>query len=138
MYIFANIFFGHRISRKLADIIRHVQQQVLQSTDLETYGPAAHGEIGRRFVSTCHSLQTERQFVALVGFMHAEMLAECRQMDRHGVQKRRSQNYRRLSGGAELEAGMVIAAGVKSYSHVLGVIWVGVGSVKPCGGGQDI
>jgi hypothetical protein len=39
------------------------------------------------------------------------------------VQKRRCQNYRRQSGGAELDAGLVIAVGVKSYTHVLGVTW---------------
>ena len=58
-------------------------------------------------------------------------------MHRQGVQKRRSQKYRRLSGGAELDADQVIAVGVKSYTHVLGVISVGVGSANHCGGGND-
>ena len=137
MYIFTNVFFGHRISRKLADQSRHVQQQVLQFADLESYVPAVIGEFGRRFDSSCHGLQQERQFVALVGFLFAEMLAECRQMDPQGVQKRRSHNYRRLSGGAEIDAGLVIAVGVNSYTQVLGVIWVGVGSANHCGGGHD-
>jgi hypothetical protein len=65
------------------------------------------------------------------------MLAECRLMDRQGVQKTRSQKYRRQSGGAELDAGLVIAVGVKSYTHVLGVIWVDVGSANHCGGGHN-
>ena len=95
--------------------------------DLETYGPAVHGELRRQFDSSCHGLQTARQFVAPVGFLLAEMLAECRQMNRQSVHKIRSQNYRRLSGGAKLDAGLVSAVGVKSYTHVLGVIWVGVG-----------
>ena len=43
-------------------------------------------------------------------------------MDRQEVQKRRSQNYRRQSGVAELDAGLVIAVGLKSYTHVLGAI----------------
>ena len=67
MYIFTNVFFGHRISRKLTDKSQHVQQQVLQFADLVTYGPAVHGELGRRFESSCLVLQTERQFVAFVG-----------------------------------------------------------------------
>ena len=46
--------------------------------DLESYGPEVHGKLGRRFDSPCHGLQTKRQFVALVGFVFAEMLAECR------------------------------------------------------------
>ena len=53
------------------------------------------------------------------------------------MQKRRSQNYRRLCGGAELDAGLVSAIGVKSYTHVLGVIWVGVCLANHCGGGHD-
>jgi hypothetical protein len=62
------VFFGHHISRKLADQNPHVQQQVLQYAELESYGPAVHGELGSRFDSSCHGLQTERQFVALAGF----------------------------------------------------------------------
>ena len=42
------------------------------------------------------------------------------------MQKRRSQNYRRQSGSADLDVGLVIAVGVKFYTHVLGVFWVGV------------
>ena len=61
-----------------------------------------------------------------MAFLLAKILADCRQMDRQRVQKRRNQNYRRLSGGAEPDAGLVSAVGVKSYTHVLGVIWVGV------------
>jgi hypothetical protein len=53
--------------RKLADQSRHVQQHVLQFAYLESYGPAVHGELGRRFDSPCHGLQTEKQFVALLG-----------------------------------------------------------------------
>lgn len=98
------------------DQSRRVQQEVLQFADLASYGRAVHGQLGRRFDS-CHGLQTERQFVAPLGFLLAEVLAECRQMDRQG------QNYRRLSGVAELYAGLVSAVGVKSYTHVLFVIW---------------
>jgi hypothetical protein len=86
MYIFT-VFLGHRISRKLVDLSRHVQQRVLQIDDLESYGPAVHGELGPRFDSSCHGLQMERKSVALVGFLLAEMLAECRQRDRQCVQK---------------------------------------------------
>jgi hypothetical protein len=57
-------------------------------------------------------------------------------MDRQRVQKRRTQNYRRLSGVAKLDAGLASADGVKSYTHVLGVIWVGEGSVNHCIGGN--
>jgi hypothetical protein len=46
MYIFTNVFFGHRISRKLADQSRHVQQHVLQFADLESYGPAVMVKLG--------------------------------------------------------------------------------------------
>jgi hypothetical protein len=87
MYIFTNVFFGHRISRKLADQSRHVQQQVLQFADIESYGPAVHGELGPRFDPSCHGLLKERKFVALVGFLLADMLAECRKIDRQGVEK---------------------------------------------------
>ena len=62
------------------------------------------------------------------------MLAECRQMDRQRVQKRRTQNYRRLSSVAKLDAGLASAVGIKSYIHVLGVIWVG--SANHCIGGN--
>jgi hypothetical protein len=86
MYLFTKVSLSHRIWHKLADQSRHVQQQVLQFANLGNYGPAVHGEIGRRFDS-CHGLQMERQIVAPVGFLLAEMLAECRQMDRQGVQK---------------------------------------------------
>jgi hypothetical protein len=65
MYIFTNDFFGHRISRKLADQSRHVQQQVLQYADLESYGPAVNGELGLRFDSSCHGLLTERNSLQL-------------------------------------------------------------------------
>ena len=65
MYILTNVFFGHRISRKLADKSLHVQQQVLQYTDLERYGPAVNGELGPRFYSSCHGLQTERNSLQL-------------------------------------------------------------------------
>ena len=51
-------------------------------------------------------------------------------MDRKGVQKRRNQKYRRMSGGPELDASLVFKVAFKSYTHVLGVIWVGVGSAK--------
>ena len=111
MYIFTNVFFGQRISRKLTDQRRDVQQQVFQFAELERYGPEINGELGRRFDSSCHGLRTERKFVALVGFLFPEMLAECRQMDGQIVHERWSQNYRRLSGGAELDAGLVIAVG---------------------------
>ena len=84
-----------------------------------------------------NDLQPERQFVAPVGFLLANMLAECRQMDRQRVQKRRTQNYRRLSGVAKLDAGLASAVGVKSYTHVLGVLWVGEGSANHCIGGND-
>ena len=87
MYIFTNVFFGHRTSLKLADQSRHVQQQAVQFADLQNYGPEVHGELCGRFDTSCHGLQTERQFVALVGFMIAEMLAECRQMDRRVSRK---------------------------------------------------
>ena len=87
MYIFTNVIFGHRISRKLADQSRHVQQQVLQFADIESYGSEVDGELGPRFDLSCHGMQTERQFVELVGFLLAEMLAECRKMDRQGMQK---------------------------------------------------
>ena len=112
MYLFTKVFFGHRIWHKLAYQSRQVQQQVLQFANLRNYGPAVHGEIGRRFDS-CHGLQTERQIVAPVGFLLAEILAECRQMERQGVQNRRSQNYRPKSGGAELDADLVYEVGVK-------------------------
>ena len=65
------------------------------------------------------------------------MLAECRQIDTQGVQKRRSQKNRPLSGGAELDAELVRAVGVKSYTHTLGVIWAGVGLDNLCGGGHE-
>ena len=87
MYIFTNVFFGHRISHKLTEQSRHVQQQVFQFADLESYRPGVHGELGPRFDRSCHGLQTERKFVALLGFQFAEMLTECGQMDRRGVQK---------------------------------------------------
>ena len=51
-------------------------------------------------------------------------------MDRKCVQKRRNHKYRRMSGGAELNASLVYPVGYKSYTHVLGVIWVAVGSAK--------
>jgi hypothetical protein len=52
-----------------------------------SYGTAVHSELGPPYASSFHNLQTERKFVALVGFLLAEMLAEYRQMDRQGVQK---------------------------------------------------
>ena len=111
MYIFTNVIFGQRISRKQTDQSRHVQQQANQFAELESYGSEVHGEIGRWFDPFCHGMQTERKFGALVGFLFSEMLAECRQMYRQSVQKRWSQKYRRLSGGAELDAGLLIAVG---------------------------
>ena len=38
MYVFTNVFFGQRISSKLADQIPHVQQLVLPFADLESNG----------------------------------------------------------------------------------------------------
>ena len=69
MYVFTNVFFGQRISSKLADQIPHVQQLVLPFADLESNGLAVHGEFGRRFDASCHGLQAERKFVAIVGFL---------------------------------------------------------------------
>jgi hypothetical protein len=68
MYLLTNVFFGQCISRKLTDQSRHVQQQVLQFAELESYVNEIHAELGRRFDSSCHGLQTKRKFVALVGF----------------------------------------------------------------------
>ena len=74
--MFTKVFFGHPILRKLADQSRHVQQQVRQFAELESYGPAVHGELGRLFDSSYHGLQTERQFVAPRGFLLAESVVK--------------------------------------------------------------
>ena len=75
MYIFTKVLFGHRISRNLADQSRHVQQHVLQFAYFESYGPAVHGELGRRFDSSCHGLQ-KKTIRCNFRFLFAEILAE--------------------------------------------------------------
>lgn len=67
------------------DQSRQVQEQVIQFADFDSYGPSVDGNLGRRFDS-CHGLKTERQFVAPVGSLFSEMLAEFRQVKRQGGQ----------------------------------------------------
>ena len=71
-----------------------------------TAGTSVSGLVryGRRFDSSRQDLLPEKLFVAPVLFLLAKMLADCRQMERQRVQQRRSKNYRRLSGGAELDS----------------------------------
>ena len=120
--------------RKKVDMFnsRYFSSPTLRVMDLRSMVNLAAGS-----TAPVNDLQPKRQFVAPVGFLLAKMLAECRQMDRQRVQKRRNQNYRRLPGVAKLDAGLASAVRVKSYTHVLGVIWVGVGSANHCIGGND-
>jgi hypothetical protein len=142
MYIFTNVFFGQRISRKLTDQSRDVQQQVFQFDELERYGPEINGELCRRFDSSCHGLRTERKFVALVGFLFAGMLAECRQMDRQSVQKRWSQNLFRIrvslfNRSAWAQAFSLLAGTTGEGAALPSVCSVGMGLASHCGGGHE-